>query len=69
MPISALESARYHPLDFTGFAQEFLRRNHEYQRQHAALGEQAKLDPLAPKCREMARTWGLNFPDMPRRYR
>lgn len=63
------DGARALPLDFSGFAQEFLRRNRDYRQQYAALEGLAEFDPLAPKCREMARTWGLNFPDLPRRFR
>lgn len=69
MHVSAPDSARGQLLDFGGFAQEFLRRNRDYRRQHAALGELAKLDPLAPQCREMARNWGLSFPDWPGGFR
>lgn len=63
------DSARAFQLDFSGFAQEFLRRNRDYRRQYAGLGGLAELDPLAPKCQEMARTWGLTFPDLPQRRR
>lgn len=52
-------------LDFTGFAQEFMRRNPAYKQQYAALAEQAEFDPLAQDSREMARSWGLTFPDLP----
>ncbi|WP_232730269.1 transcriptional regulator domain-containing protein [Novosphingobium kunmingense] len=58
--------ARVRRLDFSGFAQEFLRRNRDYQRQYAALGGLTELDPLAPNCQEMARSWGLTFPDLPK---
>lgn len=56
-------------LDFSGFAQEFVRRNRDYRRQFAALGGVAKHDPLAPRCREVARIWGLRFPDMSKHFR
>ncbi|MFO1255410.1 MAG: DUF6499 domain-containing protein [Sphingomonadaceae bacterium] len=69
MHVSVLSDARSPHLDFAGFAQEFLRRNRDYQRQYAALGEPAELDPLAPQCREMARNWGLCFPDLPAGFR
>lgn len=32
------DGARVLPLDFSGFAQEFLRRNRDYRQQYAALG-------------------------------
>lgn len=49
-------------LDFTGFAQEFLRRNREYRAQYAKISEATARDPLSREAREMARTWGLMFP-------
>lgn len=64
MNISVRDGAQHRNLDFSDFAQEFLRRNRDYRRQHAALGELVNHDPLAPECREMARTWGLCFPDL-----
>ena len=69
MHMFVLDDARPGLLDFSGFAQEFLRRNRDYLRQYTALGGLAERDPLAPRCREMARTWGLNFPDMSGRLR
>ena len=51
------------PLDFPGFAQEFLRRNPAYRRDYKS----AALDPLiGPSAREgIARRWGLSFPRRP----
>lgn len=57
------ESACSRQLDFTDFAQEFLRRNRIYRRHYAALGRLANINPLARECRDMARCWGLRFPD------
>ncbi|MEJ6011131.1 transcriptional regulator domain-containing protein [Novosphingobium aquae] len=53
-------------LDFTGFAQEFLRRNREYRAQYARISEAIARDPLSREAKEVARTWGLMFP-MPTR--
>ncbi|MEJ6010649.1 transcriptional regulator domain-containing protein [Novosphingobium aquae] len=53
-------------LDFTGFAQEFLRRNREYRAQYARISEAMAPDTLPREAKEMARTWGLMFP-MPAR--
>lgn len=48
--------------DFADFAQEFLRRNQVYQREHTAIAGFAQQDPTAFVCKEMARFWGLVFP-------
>ena len=53
-------------LDFTGFAQEFLRRNQEYRAQYARISEAIARDKLSREAKEMAQTWGLVFP-MPAR--
>lgn len=66
---SILGATNGRSLDFSGFAQEFLRHNWEYQLQYAALGKLAAREPLAPTCREMARPWGLNFPGLSGRSR
>jgi hypothetical protein len=49
--------------DLADFAQEFLRRNPLYRAQYAGIADRARADPCAPSCREMARSWGLVFPD------
>ncbi|MCW1402432.1 transcriptional regulator domain-containing protein [Novosphingobium sp.] len=49
-------------LDFTGFAQEFLRRNQEYRAQYARISEAITSDTLSMEAKEMARSWGLMFP-------
>jgi hypothetical protein len=52
--------------DFPDFAQEFLRRNPDYQLQYkenVQTGSQG-IDQLTQK--EMARQWGLEFPDCTR---
>ncbi|MDP3906740.1 transcriptional regulator domain-containing protein [Novosphingobium sp.] len=53
----------YADLDLTDFAQEFLRRSPAYRESYARLGNAARLEPESDQCREMARTWGLVFPD------
>lgn len=58
---AAIQQAECASFDFPDFAQEFLRRNQVYSRQHAAIAELAERDPHAPICREMARAWGLVF--------
>lgn len=53
-------------LDFTGYAQEFLRRNQTYRAQHALLvSERATKSRSATE--EMAQSWGLMFPCNPDR--
>lgn len=60
----ALSSDREGPhcaLDFVDFAQEFLRRNSEYRRQHAELLQRREeVDSIASM--RMAHSWGLEFP-------
>lgn len=50
-------------LDFPGFAQEFLRRDPSYRRDYAALGSCTAEVLQGKRCREMARNWGLTFPN------
>ena len=54
--------SQFEDFDLADFAQEFLRRNRDYQRQYARLGEMARRNPGARQCREMAHSWGLAFP-------
>lgn len=51
-------------LDFTGYAQEFLRRNQTYRAQYVSLS--ALEEPSGFVAREMALPWGLMFPDRSR---
>lgn len=48
------------PLDFPGFAQEFLRRNPAYVRDFDSVMAGTRGDPAAREV--MARRWGLCFP-------
>jgi Family of unknown function (DUF6499) len=48
--------------DFTGYAQEFLRRNELYRAQFAHLRNLIDRDSASPAAMEMARRWGLMFP-------
>lgn len=48
------------PLDFPGFAQEFLRRNPAYRRAYASVMSDAHSSPAAREV--MAQGWGLCFP-------
>lgn len=61
---SPTAAERYADHDLADFAQEFLRRNAEYQRDFAATEEHAAADPgKADAEREgLARRWGLSFP-------
>lgn len=61
--------AEWASFDLADFAQEFLRRNQAYRRDHAAIAELAERDPSAPICQEMARAWGLGFPHSSERQR
>ncbi|USA60963.1 DUF6499 domain-containing protein [Qipengyuania citrea] len=49
--------------DFSDFAQEFLRRNSAYRQQYARIASASGFDVQSPDCRQMARSWGLEFPD------
>ncbi|WPZ03279.1 DUF6499 domain-containing protein [Blastomonas marina] len=50
-------------LDYSDFAQEFLRRNAAYRQQYSRIASESGFDPQSPACRQMARSWGLEFPD------
>jgi Family of unknown function (DUF6499) len=47
--------------DFVDFAQEFLRRNADYQAQFVRLSNGALPNLESPDFRNMARSWGLEF--------
>lgn len=47
--------------DFSDFAQEFLRRNTDYQAQFGRLCKGLVPDLESPAFRKMARSWGLDF--------
>lgn len=47
--------------DFVDFAQEFLRRNTDYQAQFVSLCEGPVPDIESPDFKKMARSWGLEF--------
>jgi hypothetical protein len=48
------------PLDFPGFAQEFLRRNPAYRRDYESVAADPVIGSAARE--EIARRWGLSFP-------
>lgn len=50
-----------HDLDFTGFAQEFLRRNPRYRAAYEHIIQADDGLPQIVKLEEMARLWGLAF--------
>ena len=51
-------------LDAPGFAWEFLRRNHAFQRDHKRLERAAERGALsADELDQFARRWGVRFPD------
>ena len=62
MPQKSDAEQRCQALDFAGYAQEFLRRNHDYQGQYHAISHLIADDPMSAEAKEMARTWGLMFP-------
>lgn len=47
--------------DFVDFAQEFLRRNADYQAQFIRLSNGMLPNLKSPDFRNMARSWGLEF--------
>lgn len=47
--------------DFCDFAQEFLRRNPNYQAQFAELTDVSGLDAESPEFTKLAKSWGLEF--------
>ncbi|WP_264393688.1 transcriptional regulator domain-containing protein [Porphyrobacter sp. ULC335] len=48
--------------DFADYAQEFLRRNREYQRQFARLAGTRASAGESSAAHRMAHAWGLEFP-------
>lgn len=54
--------SRFERFDFSDFAQEFLRRNPAYRKQHARLSMGGKDSALQHATRRAARSWGLEFP-------
>lgn len=67
MDADARRSNRNCPLDFAGFAQEFLRRSPAYREQHRAIERRYPGGAPDPIWKEMALTWGLVFPVPPGR--
>ena len=49
-------------LDFSDFAQEFLRRNPAYIEQFDRLGGNASAASQTSACLQAAQSWGLAFP-------
>lgn len=62
MSSSADYHRQYDTYDFADFAQEFLRRNPEYRAQYNKLDGSVHLAPDSKACKEMAHSWGLEFP-------
>jgi len=54
------EGKRPPSLDFPGYAQEFLRRSPEYNRDYEGVMSDRHADPASREV--MARRWGLCFP-------
>ncbi|PHR11657.1 MAG: hypothetical protein COA41_20015 [Sphingopyxis sp.] len=50
------------PFDYMDFAQEFLRRNPDYQAQYRNIVSGNKQRATQDETMRMARTWGLEFP-------
>ena len=50
-----------HEFDFVDLAQEFLRRNADYQAQFVRLSNGTLPNLESPGFRNMARSWGLEF--------
>lgn len=59
MPTGADKS--FDNFDFLDFAQEFLRRNANYQAQFVRLSKGKQLRFESVEFRRMARSWGLEF--------
>lgn len=57
-------AAEVNGLDYPGFAQEFLRRNPDYRRDHASMVRRIAAGTVreADAQAELARRWGLVFP-------
>ena len=55
---------QYRQHDYADFAQEFLQRNHDYRRDHAAMLERIVDHPEATQTEKegLAGRWGLCFP-------
>lgn len=62
MSKSANHQHQYEGYDFADFAQEFLRRNPDYQAGYEQLRGAACLNPGSMACRQMAHAWGLEIP-------
>lgn len=55
---------QYRQHDYADFAQEFLQRNHDYRRDHAATLNRITCHPEITQAEEegLAGRWGLSFP-------
>lgn len=54
--------SRYERLDYSDFAQEFLRRNPVYREQYAWFADAGKGTAHSLAGKRAARSWGLEFP-------
>ena len=59
--MAADQDRSFDDFDFLDFAQEFLRRNSDYQAQFARLSKGTFPDLGSTVSRKMARSWGLEF--------
>ena len=59
--MAADQDRSFDDFDFLDFAQEFLRRNSDYQAQFARLSKGLFPDLGSTVSRTMARSWGLEF--------
>lgn len=59
--MAAETDRNFDDFDFLDFAQEFLRRNSDYQAQFARLSKGLFPDLGSTVSRTMARSWGLEF--------
>jgi hypothetical protein len=66
---SPLVVDKYKNHDYADFAQEFLQRNAEYQRDYAEMQQRITDSPETTQAEEegLAERWGLSFPHSPRR--
>jgi hypothetical protein len=61
---SDASAAQYADHDYADFAQEFLRRNRDYQSEYASTNERIATNPITASAEEegLAGRWGLCFP-------
>jgi hypothetical protein len=66
---SNASAAHYADHDYADFAQEFLRRNRDYQSEYASTNERIATNPITASAEEegLAGRWGLRFPQRAKR--